>query len=129
MDSVDKLYFQRAENFSSFFFKYLKKQKIKLNYAISAYLKLCADMMKSQKYFLKYKKYPVDNEKAAYKNVYDNFYEMKSYMIGLAISQFLWSTHYAMYSCFIKKVTQESKKIKDYLEVGPGHGLFLIQAL
>ena len=129
LDSADKLYFQRAENFSFFFFKYLKKQKIKLNYAINAYLKLCADMMISQKYFLKYKKYPVDDEKTAYENVYDNFHEMKSYMIGLAVSQFLWSTHYAMYSFFIKKITQESSKVNNYLEVGPGHGLFLAQAL
>ena len=129
LNSADKLYFQRAENFSSFFFIYLKKQKIKLNYAINAYLKLCSDMMISQKYFLKYKKYPVDNEKIAYENVYNNLNQMKSYMIGLAISQFLWSTHYAMYSFFIKKIIQERSKVKNYLEVGPGHGLFLTQAL
>ena len=53
---------------------------------------------------LKNKKYPVDNEKLAYKNVYGNIREMKSYMIGLAISQFLWPTHYAMYSFFIEKI-------------------------
>ena len=126
---VDKLYFNRAETFSKEFLKYLKDQNIELDYAIKAYLKLCSDIMVSQKYFIKYKKYPVDNEKTAYKEVYNNIKEMKSYMIGIAISQFLWPTHYAMYSFFIKKIAKEKSKIDSYLEIGPGHGLFLLQAL
>ena len=129
INTVNHLYFMRAEIFATRFLKYLKMQKIDFKYAINAYLKLCMDMMTSQKYFLKNKKYPVDNEKLAYKNVYGNIREMKSYMIGLAISQFLWPTHYAMYSFFIEKIEKENSKIKNYLEVGPGHGLFLIQAL
>ena len=129
ISTVDRLYFIRAETFATSFLKYLEIQKIDFKYAINAYLKLCINMMTSQKYFLKNKKYPVDNEKLAYKNVYGNIKEMKSYMIGLAISQFLWPTHYAMYSFFIEKIKKENSKIKNYLEVGPGHGLFLIQAL
>ena len=30
--------------------------------------------------------------------VYDNVSEMKSYVYGIALSQFLWPTHYSMYS-------------------------------
>ena len=104
ISTVDRLYFIRAETFATSFLKYLEIQKIDFKYAINAYLKLCINMMTSQKYFLKNKKYPVDNEKLAYKNVYGNIKEMKSYMIGLAISQFLWPTHYAMYSFFIEKI-------------------------
>lgn len=126
---VDKLYFNRAETFSKEFLKYLKAQNIKVDYAIKAYLKLCSDIMVSQKYFIKYKKYPVEDEKTAYKEVYNNIKEMKSYMIGIAMSQFLWPTHYAMYSFFIKKIAKEKSKINNYLEIGPGHGLFLLQAL
>lgn len=129
LNSADTLYYARAENFAEEFLEYLKIQKIDFNYAIKAYLKLCADMMVSQKYFIKFKKYPIDNERTAYKEVYDNIHEMKSYMIGVAISQFLWPTHYAMYSFFIEKITNENSKIKNYLEIGPGHGLFLLQAL
>jgi len=129
INTVDSQYFIRAEIFATRFLKYLEVQKLDFKYAINAYLKLCTDMMTSQKYFLKNKKYPVDNERLAYRNVYGNIQEMKSYMIGLAISQFLWPTHYAMYSFFIKKIENENYKIKNYLEVGPGHGLFLLQAL
>ena len=129
LNSVDARYYTRAENFANQFLKYLKTEKIDFDYSIKAYLKLCTDMMVSQKYFLKFKKYPIDDEKVAYKKVYDNVKEMKSYMIGVAMSQFLWPTHYAMYSFFIEKISDENSKIKNYLEIGPGHGLFLIQAL
>ena len=129
LNSADALYYTRAESFAKEFFKYLKSENISFNYAIKAYLKLCTNMMVSQKYFMKFKKYPIDDEKTAYKKVYDNIDEMKSYMIGVAISQFLWPTHYAMYSFFIEKITKQNSKIKNYLEIGPGHGLFLLQAL
>ena len=46
------------------------------------------------------------DEKQAYESVYNNISEMKSYMIGLAISQFLWPKHYAMYSFFNDKVAR-----------------------
>mgnify|MGYP001983093912 FL=1 len=85
--------------------------------------------MMSQKYFIKFKKYPVEDEKKAYKEVYDNKKEMKSYMIGIGMSQFLWPTHYAMYSFFIDKILNKKSNISRYLEIGPGHGLFLLQAL
>jgi hypothetical protein len=41
--------------------------------------------------------YPVQLSGEAFDKVYNNQVEMKSYMIGLALSQFLWPTHYAMY--------------------------------
>jgi len=129
LNSVDARYYTRAENFANKFLKYLKTENIDFDYSIKAYLKLCTDMMVSQKYFLKFKKYPIDDEKVAYKKVYDNVNKMKSYMIGVAMSQFLWPTLYAMYSFFIEKISNENSKIKNYLEIGPGHGLFLIQAL
>ena len=54
---------------------------------------------------------------------------MKSYMIGIGMSQFLWPTHYAMYSFFIDKILNKKSNISRYLEIGRGHGLFLLQAL
>jgi 2-polyprenyl-3-methyl-5-hydroxy-6-metoxy-1,4-benzoquinol methylase len=123
------IYFQRAEQFSLKFIKYLKIEKISFRYAVDCYLKMCFDMMESQKFFLKYKKYPIKQAKTAYKKVYNNIKEMKSYIFGLALSQFLWPTHYAMYSFFIKNIQFQKKKSINYLEIGPGHGLFLLNAL
>ena len=98
------IYFKRAEQFSLKFIKYLKIEKISFKYAVDCYLKMCFDMMESQKFFLKYKKYPIKQAKTAYKKVYNNIKEMKSYVFGIALSQFLWPTHYAMYSFFIKNI-------------------------
>ena len=129
INSADSIYYKRAEAFSKEFIRYLKNEKINIDFAIKAYLKLCTDIMMSQKYFIKFKKYPVEDEKKAYKEVYDNKKEMKSYMIGIGMSQFLWPTHYAMYSFFIDKILNKKSNISRYLEIGPGHGLFLLQAL
>lgn len=126
---VNKIYFERAEEFTKNFEKFLKLDNLKLEVASDAYLKMCADMMISHLYFYKYDKYPLNNQKAAYEKVYDNNTEMKSYVYGIALSQFLWSTHYAMFSFFIDKLNSKNLKIKKYLEIGCGHGLFLYEVI
>ena len=126
---VDSLYFDRAEKFSKSFKEYLNFQNTNLDVATKAYLKMCGDMMISHLYFYKHNKYPLDQQKDAFEKVYDNVEEMKSYVYGIAISQFLWSTHYAMYSFFINEIQKKDLKIDNYLEIGCGHGLFLLEAI
>ena len=126
---VDEIYYDRAEQFSKNFQKYLETQNATLDTATKAYLKMCADMMISHLYFYKHNKYPLSEQKDAFEKVYDNASEMKSYVYGIAVSQFLWSTHYAMYSFFIKEIQKKDLKIKNYLEIGCGHGLFLFEAI
>ncbi len=126
---VDEIYFDRAEQFSKNFQKYLETQNATLDIATKAYLKMCADMMISHLYFYKHNKYPLSAQKDAFEKVYDNEIEMKSYVYGIAVSQFLWSTHYAMYSFFIKEIQKKNLNINNYLEIGCGHGLFLFEAI
>ena len=104
---VDKTYFEKAENFSQNFKNFLKSQNTNLETATKAYLKMCADMMISHLYFYKHNKYPLDQQQDAFEKVYDNVEEMKSYVYGIAISQFLWPTHYAMYSFFINEINSK----------------------
>ena len=61
--------------------------------------------------------------------VYENDVEMLSYMVGLGISQFLWSTHYEIFSFFGAAVRERRDLTRSYLEIGPGHGLLLEKAL
>ena len=126
---IDSSYFVKAEEFAKNFKSYLEHENINFKYAVDAYLKLCSDMMISQLYFYKHNKYPLKEQTDAYKKVYDNSIEMKSYMIGVAISQFLWPTHYAMYSFFTKKINLLKNEVNNYLEIGCGHGLFLLEAI
>src|SRR5579863_1000899 len=131
LSSKDEWFFIQAEEFSKQYLGYLKAENIDVAYAVQAYQKLCNDMMKCQIYFMKTGKYSdiSSNAEEANKNIYENESVMKLYMIGLALSQFLWSTHYEMYSCLLQEIKERSGKIKSYLEIGPGHGLFLTKAM
>lgn len=50
-------------------------------------------------------------------------------MHGLVLSQFLWTHHYEILLYFNKTITENSKLIKNYLEIGGGHGLYISEAI
>jgi len=129
LEGCDESFFNAAENFSIDYIGYLESQNISVEYAADAYLTMCGNMLKSQIYFMKTGKYPLDQQHKAFEDVYSNEKEMKSYMVGLAISQFLWSTHYDMFSFFKDTLKEISSMMSSYLEIGPGHGLYLREAV
>jgi 2-polyprenyl-3-methyl-5-hydroxy-6-metoxy-1,4-benzoquinol methylase len=129
LSHCDGEFFAAAEKFAEDYIGYLESQGISVNYAVDAYLKLCDDMMKSQIYFMRTGKYPSENQHEALENVYENEDKMKPYMVGLALSQFLWSSHYQMYSFFKKNIKEKRNRLSSYFEIGPGHGLFLREAI
>ena len=110
----DDCFFESADKFAKDYSSYLKSQNISLEYAVDAYLKMCNDMIKSQISFIRTDKYPLENAEQAFEIVYNNEKEMKSLMIGLAISQFLWFTHYKMYQFFLKNISIEKNNIINY---------------
>jgi SAM-dependent methyltransferase len=122
-------YLLEAEDFSSQYASYLKSQNIPISSAVDCYIKMCSDMVNSQLTFMRTGKYPRGDADEAYQDIYDNENEMKSYMIGLALSQFLWPTHYKMYTFLKRYIHKYVGSINNYLEIGPGHGLFLKAAI
>ena len=122
-------FFNEADEFVRNYSRYLEAQGVSFDYAIDAYLKMCKDMVKSQIYFMKKNKYPMEDQEQAYEEVYNSKKEMQSYMIGLALSQYLWGTHYAMFRHLTERLKNNSGKINSYLEIGPGHGLFFKEAI
>jgi SAM-dependent methyltransferase len=125
----DAAFFEEAEEFSRQYQQYLKSQNISLEFAIDAYLRLCADMMKCQIKFMKLGRYPVEFATEAFEKVYSQELTMKLYMVGLAMSQFLWETHYDMFTFFRDWMRANGGQVSSYLEIGPGHGLYLNKAL
>ncbi|HVJ42750.1 MAG TPA: class I SAM-dependent methyltransferase [Dongiaceae bacterium] len=124
----DAAFFCEANDFIDSYGGFLAKQNISVDYAVGAYLEMCKNMMRCQVEFMRSGKYPSAALNAK-EMVYQNSTEMLSYMVGLGISQFLWSTHYEMFN-FLKAAFQErADNTESYLEIGPGHGLFLEQAL
>ena len=67
-----KSFFIEAEQFISDYSKFLDAQGITFEYAIDAYLKMCKDMVKSQIYFMKYDKYPLEDQSQAFEEVYNS---------------------------------------------------------
>jgi 2-polyprenyl-3-methyl-5-hydroxy-6-metoxy-1,4-benzoquinol methylase len=129
LSTRSEVFFKEAEEFAIQYISYLDSESIPVEYAVEAYQKLCNDMMKCQIYFMKNHKYPTVTSEEANQNIYSNESVMKLYMIGLAISQFLWESHFEIYSCLIGAIRKRSPYIKSYLEIGPGHGLFLNKAI
>lgn len=127
--SKDTNFLDEFELFLTEYIEYLNKNNMTIEYGIDAYLKMVNDMFKSQVKFMRTGKYPVSKTSDAIDNVYNDKQEMLSYMIGLALSQYLWSTHYEMFNHLKDELEKNKQTIKNYLEIGPGHGLFLKNAI
>ena len=125
----DEPYFKAAEEFAKEYIAYLNRHDIPINYVVDAYLKLCQDALKCQKYFMKTGRYPLDLASEVYDALYNDKKTMQSHMIGLAVSQFLWPSHYEMHTLFGAFLHSHANQINSYLEIGPGHGLFLSKAM
>ena len=78
---------------------------------------------------MKNDKYPLDDQCQAFEQIYNSKQEMQSYMVGLALSQYLWRTHHEMFNHLKDTLQANKKKIHNYLEIGPGHGLFFKEAI
>ena len=128
LSSQESVYWERAEDFASKLCEHIKAKNLSVEYVVGAYLKMCSDMIAEQFRFKKTGRYLSDNASDANSRIYSSESEMSSYMYGLALSQFLWPNHYAMYN-FFRHQSSQLTGIKNYLEIGPGHGLFLVEAL
>lgn len=93
-----------------------------------SYLWMCTQFKKEALYFLRHKRYRCANQTEAEERVYKNKEFMRLYMEGLLVSQLLWSNHAAAYLYFTKTVLPCLTDAFSYLEVGPGHGLYLSEA-
>lgn len=129
LSTRDGVFFEEAEHFAGKYKSYLQHNDIPIDYAIDAYLEMNKNMMVSQIEFMKTGRYPIKLQADAFEKVYNNEKAMRSYMIGLAISQFLWATHFEMFRFHNASVFKFKDKITNYLEIGPGHGLFLDRAI
>ncbi|MCX6142679.1 MAG: methyltransferase domain-containing protein [Ignavibacteriales bacterium] len=125
----DASFMEEAESFANDYCGYLESQKIPLEFAVSAYLEMCAMMMRCQIEFMKTGSYTIQEHSQAFEETYSNKEKMTSYMIGLAISQFLWETHYEILKSFERATETYCPTVDSYLEIGPGHGLYLHKAM
>jgi 2-polyprenyl-3-methyl-5-hydroxy-6-metoxy-1,4-benzoquinol methylase len=90
--------------------------------AARSYNKMCMDFLSAQIQFRKTGKYSIDDSAVAVDEVYSDLVVMRYYMVGLLISYMFWPNHYELFRFFLDKLPKG--EVKNYLEVGVGHGLF-----
>jgi len=129
LEARDGVFWERADRFAEQLARYLASTGRDVEDGADAYLRLCANMLKEQTKFMRTGVYSCVSQSQAYDAVYSSESEMRAYMIGLALSQFLWESHYGIYSFFLDTMQARAGRAPRYLEIGPGHGLWLAAAL
>lgn len=116
------------EKFLATYAKFMSLENITSQKLAIAYLNMLEQMLYCRKKFITTGEYLTKNQADAFINTYDNEEAMTNYMLALALSQFIWKHHYLIFQ-FYKKTIQQLQTTDGILEVGSGHGLFLLELL
>lgn len=92
---------------------------------IASYRWMCAELNKEALYFKKHHRYRLSSFEEAFREVYSNAPFMHRYVEGILLSQLLWRNHSAASLHFQTTFLGSLPTGYRYLEVGPGHGVFL----
>lgn len=95
---------------------------------VEHYKWMCTAFTKEAMHFLRSGGYRCKTFAEADAQVYSNRPFMMKYMDGLLVSQALWANHAKCAIYFRQRFLPRTKAGGRYLEIGPGHGLFLSQA-
>lgn len=102
---------------------------ISLEEQAESYIVVLNDTLEETKYFVEFGKYRYSTLAEVEDKVYFNENYMKRYMVGLAISSFIWNAHIEVRRYFGKYIDNKQTQENTYLEIGPGHGEFFVKAL
>jgi len=122
------LVLDELDEFLTSYAGYMSASGITIYDLADSYLGMVAEMCTARLEFTRTGKYPMPTQDEAKKGVYDNQKVMTSFMLGLGLSQFLWSQHSSLFM-FYKASISNLKDAGRFLEVGSGHGLFLKELL
>ncbi|MGL5741037.1 MAG: class I SAM-dependent methyltransferase [Legionella sp.] len=102
-------------------------QGLSIDYLAQCYGTITADVIRESIYFQEHKKYRYSSFAEVANSVYYNKTYMSLYMHGVLITLFFWPNHLALFRFFRKTLPKNTPGT--YLEIGPGHGYFLMTAL
>lgn len=94
----------------------------------AAYRWMCDAFLEEALHFARTGRYRCESFAQAQREVYDDVTFMRAYMRGALLSQVLWANHAAAALFFLRRFLPALPDGCRYLEVGPGHGLFLARA-
>lgn len=106
---------------------YLLQENLTYEYLADCYLTIIQDMFREEMNFRQTGRYRCSSYAEAAAAVYNNRDYMQRYMIGLGLSSYWWINHIQMLRFFKKTLPLNRKGI--YREIGPGHGLYFMEAM
>jgi len=86
---------------------------------------MCEEFLKEELFFARERRYRLATFAEAYDEVYSKPAYMGRYVRGILISQLLWDPHARAFDHFRQAFLPSLPEGANYLEIGPGHGLFL----
>lgn len=125
----DAEYFAHADRFYDAFLEFWEKEQISMEHVAGCYVRMREDMNELYKEFVKTESYPNTSFEAVNEAIYNQPEIMDYHMHGLTLAQFLWPDQYERFHFFSRFLESQKPEIKKYLEVGAGHGLYLLEAV
>jgi 2-polyprenyl-3-methyl-5-hydroxy-6-metoxy-1,4-benzoquinol methylase len=89
---------------------------------------MCEIVKEEQFYFARHRRYRRSKIAEAIRDIYSNAPFMVRYVNGLLLTQVLWRNHAQAMDLYRRKFLPGNCEGYAHLEVGPGHGLFLVFA-
>jgi SAM-dependent methyltransferase len=86
---------------------------------------MCEEFLREELYFRRHGTYRLSTFADAFREVYGCDAYMSRYVRGILISQLLWTPHAQAFESYRTDFLESLPRQSAYLEVGPGHGLFL----
>lgn len=98
-----------------------------IEYLAQCYDLIVKDTLAQQVYFMRHRRYRYGSFAEVESLVYRNDDYMRRYMHGLALTALMWPNHAQMFRFF--RATLPRGPGGSYLEIGPGHGFYLMEAI
>jgi 2-polyprenyl-3-methyl-5-hydroxy-6-metoxy-1,4-benzoquinol methylase len=109
------------------YIRFAESAGIESDFLAESYDLIVKDTLREQMYFQRHGRYRYSTFDEVASSVYFNDEYMRMYMHGLAITAYLWPNHRALHRYFVDVIPTD--KDGRYLEIGPGHGVFMMCAM
>jgi 2-polyprenyl-3-methyl-5-hydroxy-6-metoxy-1,4-benzoquinol methylase len=125
----DDRFHQSATEFLSRYQCFIEAQGKSLEFGIRSFMRLRTDMAAEWLEFKRSGKYTSSSFAEVEQRVYATPEVMQRHMHGLVFAQFLWPEQYRRYTFFADHLKEFAGEARNYLEVGGGHALYIVEAV
>lgn len=129
LEQADPEDLAQASKFFTRYQSYIEKAGKSLSYGLDCYVQLVEHMVHERLEFLRSGRYANSSFAEVERQLYLNPEAFEYHMHGLVFAQFFWPDQAARFQFFAKQIRSRLTGKKRYLEIGGGHGLYIIEAI